>query len=140
MEGDTMISTQEKYKIIDLRTINDNKGILGFFEEGRDVPFSMVRGFFRTRVPKGAKPGGHAHHKSWQFHLCIGGTADVLIDDGTKRETIILEPGKALIVNKMVWSEFELSSLTTVLLVMSSDLYDKDDYIRDYNEFLKALR
>ncbi len=135
------INNKDKWVIIPFQNVVDDRGSLTVMQEGRDCPFHMRRLFMVYNVPTGVKRGGHAHHESLQIHFCLGGTAKISLDDGRKKAEIILDsPNKGLFVQPLVWSEFELSSPQTSLVVASSDAYDEKDYIRDYKKFLKLVR
>lgn len=130
------IRTDKSWQIIELSTKIDKRGSLTFIQEGGGCPFTMRRVFVVHNVPQGLKRGGHAHYESWQLHFCLNGLARVWIDDCKEKKEVVLDsPSQGLLVAPMVWSEFELSSLETILVVVSSNLYDPKDYIRDYDEF-----
>ncbi len=134
------VNTQEKWKIVPVPKIDDERGSLTFLEEGSDCPFTVKRVFIIYNVPAGMKRGGHAHRGSWQIHFCLGGTAKILLDDGKNKQEVLLDsPDKGLLVHPLVWSEFELSSPQASLVVASSDKYDAKDYIRNYEEFKKLV-
>ena len=135
-----MISTKNPWEVLSITTKVDERGSLTFLQEG-GCPFTMKRIFVVYNVPKGTRRGGHAHIDSWQMHFCINGFARVWLDDGKeKKEFLLNSPSMGLLVAPLVWSEFELSSPNTSLIVASSNLYSEKDYIRNHEEFLEAIR
>jgi UDP-2-acetamido-3-amino-2,3-dideoxy-glucuronate N-acetyltransferase len=123
-----------------LKSVADLRGSLtvGQFEE--DVPFAAKRYFVVFDVPTENVRGEHAHHRCRQFLVCVKGTVAVIVDDGIHREEIPLDrPNLGLYVPPLVWCIQYKYSGDAVLLVLTSDLYDPDDYIRDYEQFLALV-
>jgi dTDP-4-dehydrorhamnose 3,5-epimerase-like enzyme len=84
--------------------------------------------------------GEHAHKQCHQFLICVNGSCSVVVDDGTKRQEILLDrPGLGLYIPPMIWATQYKHSPDAVLLVFASEIYDPEDYIRDYQEFLDKL-
>lgn len=122
-------------RIIEFPLKRDQRGALCFFEAEKHIDFPVKRIFYVFDTPDGAVRGNHAHKESWQVHVCLGGSAAVEVDDGQKKETIILnQPNMGLIIGPMVWHSFELEK-GAHFFVASSNLYDENDYIRDYSQF-----
>jgi hypothetical protein len=68
--------------------------------------------------------------------ICLGGSCDIVLDDGSKREIVKLDnPGKALYLKPGLWREMQNFSVNSTLVVFASEEYDESDYIRDYDEF-----
>lgn len=123
--------------VLDLPKITDARGNLSFIEEHRHVPFGIKRVFYLYDVPTGEDRGAHAHHHHHQFLVCLSGSFDVEVDDGVDRRTIHLNrPWKGLHVPPMIWAAEKNFDAGSVCLVLSSDLFSEDDYIRDYDAFL----
>lgn len=128
-------------KILDLPKIEDIRGNLTFVEENRHIPFEMRRVYYLYDVPGGAARGGHAHKNLWQFMVAISGSFDVLLDDGRKQRTVMLNrPYQGLIICPMIWRELDNFSSGSVCMVIASELYDESDYYREYDDFIKAVR
>lgn len=124
-----------------LPVVNDLRGNLSFGEYGPHLPFLPKRYFLVFDVPSKEVRGEHAHKKLEQFLVCIKGSCSVVVDDGREREEITLDtPGIGLYVPPMVWATQYKYTSDAVLLVLASDLYDADDYIRDYDQFLDMAR
>ena len=131
-------TTIEDCKIIDLRKIQDPRGNLTPIEGGLDVPFDIKRVFYQYDVPGGESRGAHAHIKDQQFLIAISGSFEVMIDDGTNRDIIALkQPYYGLLVPPGIWSAEQGFSSGSVCLVLTDNGYEAEDYIRDYEEFLK---
>lgn len=109
-------------------------------ETGRQVPFQIQRLFWIYNTPANTVRGNHAHREGWQAHICLNGSASIKLDDGQSKEEVLLDsPSSGLVIGPMVWHSFSLSPGAT-LFVMTSNLYDERDYIRNYEEFLRLVR
>lgn len=130
-----------KLNIIDIRTVSTaGKGALSFLEAGKDVPFEIHRVYYTYGAPEGCKRGGHAHRSLKQILFCPYGQISIILDDGTERETVVLDsPSKGLVVEDMTWREMVWDIEGSVLVVAASGYYDEADYIRDYEVFLSEL-
>ncbi|NLV16851.1 MAG: WxcM-like domain-containing protein [Syntrophomonadaceae bacterium] len=120
-----------------LRKIENAHGSLTAIEGLRDIPFEIKRVYYIYAVAEGARRGFHAHHELRQVLICVHGSCKVLLDDGVTKAVVVLEdPGQGLYIGRMVWREMFDFSPDAVLLVLASDYYDEEDYIRSYDEFL----
>ena len=118
----------------------DLRGSLTFGEIHRQVPFEVKRYFLVFDVASEHIRGEHAHRTLHQFLVCVAGRCHVVTDDGTSRHEVVLDsPAKGVYIPPMVWSTEYKFTRDAVLLVLASEYYDSQDYIRDYNDFL-ALR
>lgn len=124
-------------EIIELSSFSDPRGKLVPIEFQKVIPFEVKRIFVVTNVPINEKRGAHAHKKCKQFFVCLAGSLDILLDDGSHHDIINLrEGGPGIYVPEMTWgSQFNYSS-GAILLVLASHIFDQQDYIHDYNEFL----
>lgn len=128
----------EQPKIIQLPKISDPRGNLSVIEESKDIPFKIERTYWIYDVPGGEKRGGHAYKENQEFIVALSGSFDVVLDDGKEKRTFSLNRSyNGLYVPKGMWREMENFSTNSLALVLSSTKYDKEDYIRDYQEFLK---
>lgn len=128
-------------KVIALPQKKDPRGNLTFIEENRHIPFDIKRVFYLYDVPTEESRGAHAHRTLHQFIICLAGSFDVAIDDGEFQATIHLNrPWKGLHIPPMIWAAEVNFDPGSVCLVLASDLYNADDYIRDYDLFLAATR
>lgn len=113
------------------------KGDISIVENGITVPFDTKRVYYLYDVPGGVNRGGHAHKKLRQLIVAASGSFTVVLDDGiVKRSFILNRPYMGLYVVPGIWRVLEDFSSGSVCLVLASEKYDPDDYIRDYNEFL----
>lgn len=125
-----------KCKIIDLPKISDTRGNLTFIEENKHIPFEIKRVYYIYDVPGGESRGGHAHKRLQQFIVAASGSFDVIVDDGIKRKRFNLNRAYyGLYIPPMIWRELNNFSSGAVCLVLASELYEEDDYIRDYETF-----
>lgn len=128
------------YKIIDIPKINNTKGNIGVIENDT-IPFDVKRVFYLFDVPSGAKRGGHANKKTNQVLIAISGSFDVVLKDGNSKETITLNrPDKGLLIENNIWRELENFSSGSVCLVLASEEFSEDDYIRNYKEYLGFVK
>lgn len=129
-----------KYKIIDIPKINNTKGNIGVIEN-ETIPFEVKRVYYLFDVPSGAKRGGHAHKKLKQVLIAISGSFDVVLKDGKIKEVITLNrPDKGLLIENNIWRELENFSSGSVCLVLASEEFSEDDYIRSYKEYLSFVK
>lgn len=125
-------------KWIDFRARGDERGFLTAIEFGKDVPFEVKRVYYLTGLSIDLPRGFHAHKKLEQLAVCISGSCRILLDNGDKKEWVLLDsPFKALRIEPMVWHEMHNFSDNCILLVLASEYYEELDYIRDYQEFNK---
>ncbi len=128
-------------RIIELPKITDPRGNLTFVEGGRHIPFGIQRVYYLYDVPGGATRGGHAHKALHQLIVAMAGSFDVLLDDGKEKCRFHLNRSYVgLYVCPMIWRELDNFSSGGVCMVLASNLYDPDDYYRDYDLFLNALK
>jgi hypothetical protein len=123
-------------KIINIPKIEDPRGNLSVIEHDV-VPFDIKRVYYLYDVPAGAERGGHAHKKLQQFLVALAGSFDVVLNDGKNEKTIILnKPFEGLLITNGIWRELKNFSSGAVCLVVASDVFEEEDYIREFDEFL----
>lgn len=126
-------------KIIDIPKIERPEGNIGVVEK-EVIPFDIKRVYYLFDVPSSAKRGGHAHKSLSQVLIALSGSFDVVLKDGNSTETITLnKPDKGLLIDCTIWRELENFSSGSVCLVLASDIYKEDDYIRDYEQFINYV-
>ncbi len=118
----------------------DDRGQLVALEEYKDIPFTIKRVYFMYDTVTGVVRGQHAHRKLEQILVCIHGSCKVRLDNGKEKKVVPLEkPYEGLYIAHNIWREMFDFSPDAVLLVFASELYDENDYIRDYDEFLRMI-
>ena len=131
----------EQCRIIELPKISDPRGNLTFVEGQHHIPFSIERVYYLYDVPGGAERGGHGHKALHQLIVAMSGSFDVLLDDGgTQKRFHLNRSYYGLYVCPMIWRELDNFSSGSVCMVLASNLYDEDDYYRNYDLFLQAAR
>jgi hypothetical protein len=127
--------------LINLPKITDPRGNLSVIEGGVQIPFDIKRVFYLYDVPTGADRGAHAHKKLHQFLICLSGSFDVSLDDGDNKNLIHLNrPWQGLHIPPMIWAAEINFDPGSVCLVLASDKYDENDYYRNYEDYLNALK
>jgi len=124
--------------LIDLSKIENRSGNITVIENNLDIPFEVKRIFYLYDIPGGESRGAHTHKECHQFLVSASGSFEVHLDDGINKKTVMLnQPYTGLNVPPGIWaSEINFSS-GAICLVMTSHKFNEDDYIRDYQDFLK---
>ncbi|MGL5694285.1 MAG: sugar 3,4-ketoisomerase [Peptostreptococcaceae bacterium] len=117
---------------------NNDIGYLVALEENNQIPFEIKRIYYSHSVPKDVVRGNHAHKKLQQVLICLNGNLKIKCSNGKEEKIYYLnDNNKGLYMGPMTWREIYNYNEYTVLLVIVSEYYDENDYIRDYDEFLK---
>jgi dTDP-4-dehydrorhamnose 3,5-epimerase-like enzyme len=125
-------------KLLQMPRVSDIRGALSVGEFSKFLPFDVKRYFLVFDVPSIETRGAHAHKDCHQFLICVKGNCAVVADDGLSRQEFELDrPDAGLYIPPMVWGIQYKYSHDAVLLVFASHPYDPDDYIRNYDQFLK---
>ena len=126
--------------IIELPRVSDPRGNLTFAEEQQLVPFDIKRAYWVYDVPAGESRGGHAHKRLQQLVIAVNGSFTVTLDNGYERRSVLLNHHwQGLVIDVNTWRTLDDFSSGAVCLVLASEHYDEDDYIYDYDEFLKYI-
>ncbi len=124
--------------LIDLPKIIDSRGNLAVIEK-QAIPFSFKRVYYLYDVRSDAVRGGHSHKIQHKFLIPLSGSFDVVLDDGSEKKILNLnKPDTGLLIPNGIWRELENFSAGAVCLALASDVYDEEDYIRNYKDFLKS--
>ncbi len=127
-------------KLLDIKTLGDERGRLIALENDKSVPFAIKRVYYLTDTQPGVPRGFHAHRELTQVAVCVSGRCLMKMDDGRTQEEVWLDaPNKAIVIDKMIWHEMHDFSADCVLLVLASDFYDEQDYIRNYEAFVEQV-
>jgi hypothetical protein len=123
-----------------LRAADDLRGTLSVAEVGPDIPFEVKRFFAVYDVPSKSVRGERAHRTCKQFLVCIRGSVSLVVDDGHQRAEMILDrPTVGVHVSNMIWTVLYRHTEDAMMLNFASEHYDRADYIRDYDEFLRLI-
>lgn len=129
-------------KVVHIKTIPTvDSGELSFFETNHDIPFDIKRMYYISKVPEGVRRGFHAHKELKQLLFCPYGRIQLILENKNGREEIELsDPSIGVIIDQPTWREMLWLEKNSVLCVAASDFYKIEDYIRDYEEFLKFIK
>ncbi|WP_333596221.1 sugar 3,4-ketoisomerase [Schleiferia thermophila] len=131
----------QKPEIINLPKFEDPRGNLSFIEEFKHIPFKIERVYWIYDVPGGQVRGGHAFKKQQEFIVALSGSFDVVVDDGTIKQTFSLNRSYyGLYIPAGYWRQMQNFSTNSLAVVLSSTHYSEEDYIRDYKNFLEYLQ
>lgn len=126
--------------LIDFSKLGDERGQLVSLEGSRNIPFDIQRVYYMTGLSPDLARGFHAHRQLQQIAICLHGSCRFVLDNGCSREEVVLDrPTQGLLVGDMIWREIHDFSECCVLLVLASEHYDEQDYIRSYDEFLNGI-
>lgn len=127
-------------QIINIPVVEDTRGNLAFIQENT-IPFVFKRVYYLFDVPSSAYRGGHSHKMQEEFLIALSGSFEVIIDNGFEKKLYFLnKPNVGLHIPKGYWRELQNFSSGAVCLVLNSDVFLEEDYIRDYNEFLETKK
>lgn len=128
-------------KLINLPKIEDPRGNLSFIEEENHIPFKIKRVYWIYDVPGGQVRGGHAFKKQKEFVVALSGSFDVVVHDGKEEKQFQLNRSYyGLYIPNKLWRQMKNFSTNALALVISSTEFDKNDYIRDFEEFKTTLK
>lgn len=124
--------------MIDLPKVTDPRGNLSFIQNSDQIPFDIQRTYWIYDVPGGMFRNGHAFRTQHEFIVALSGSFDVVLHDGFEEKRIHLSRSYyGLYVPPMTWRSIDNFSTNSVAMVLSSTLYDENDYIRDFEDFQK---
>lgn len=134
----------EQYNVFDCsiieldRHFDKRHGNLSVVENGKTLPFDVKRVYYLYDIPGGESRGAHAHRELEQLIIAASGSFTVTLDDGKcKRSFFLNRPYQGLYVKPGLWRDLVDFSSGAVVMVLASEIYKKEDYIRDYSEFIK---
>lgn len=126
-------------QLIDIPKIEDYRGNIAVVEKDT-IPFDCKRVYYLFDIPSTARRGGHAHRQQQELLVALSGSFDVILNDGLESKTVTLnKPDKGLLIRENVWRELENFSSGAVCLVLASDVFDEEDYIRSFDEFKQSM-
>jgi len=125
-------------KLIELPKILDERGNLSFFENEKQIPFSIARIYWIYDVPGGATRGGHAYKTLEEVIVALSGSFDIVLNDGREEKVFSLNRSyTGLYLPKMIWRRLENFSTNSLALIVANQPYDEEEYIRDFDIFLE---
>lgn len=131
---------KELGRIITLHTISDPRGNLTVAEENIELPFDLKRAYWITDVPKDSSRGGHSHKRLKQVLIAVHGSFTVSLDNGKEKKKYLLDkPTEGLFIDTEIWRTLDDFSAGAVCLVLASELYEPEDYLYEYDEFLEYV-
>jgi mannose-6-phosphate isomerase-like protein (cupin superfamily) len=105
--------------------------------EGNAIPFEMKRVYYLYDIPSGGRRGGHSHINCQELLVALSGSFDVILNDGSEQKTVTLnKPNQGLLIPNGIWRELENFSSGSVCLVFASEVFEEEDYIRDFETFI----
>ena len=123
--------------LIEMSKIHSNAGNITVVENGGNIPFDVERIYYLYDIPGGESRGGHAHYKLNQYIIAASGAFDVILCDGLNKKKFTLNtPSMALNIVPGLWRELDNFSSGSICLILASNKFDENDYVRDYNKFL----
>ena len=132
------MTTVNDCRLLDLPRIVREEGSITPIEGGKNVPFEIARVYYLYDVPGGASRGGHAHKELLQLMVSVMGSFDVVLDDGFTRRRVSLNRGYyGLYLPNLIWRELENFSSGAICVVLASQPYEADEYIREYSNFIQ---
>ena len=127
--------------VITLPKVHNRAGNITALNNSADLPFDVHRVYYLYDIPGGEVRGGHAHKELHQLIVAVSGSFDITLDDGLNKKTVSLNrPYHGLYVTPGIWRNLSNFSSGAVCLVLASHIYDENDYVRDYTEFVNWKR
>lgn len=131
---------KELGRIITLPKIFDPRGNLTVAEGETHIPFAIARTYWTYDVPGGESRGGHAHKECQEFIIAASGSFSVTLDNGEQKKTYHLNhPWEGLFVDVNIWRTLDDFSSGSLCLVLASQKFKEEDYIREYDEYLRFI-
>lgn len=129
------------FEVLDFKEYGDERGNLVVAEGGgMDIPFDIKRVFYMYGSDPDIVRGQHANRYTEFVMINVSGSSKVLVDDGKNKTVIELnKPRQGLYLGKMIWKDMYDFSSDSVLLVLASEHYQEDEYIRNYEDFIEEI-
>ncbi|MDE7154601.1 MAG: FdtA/QdtA family cupin domain-containing protein [Muribaculaceae bacterium] len=132
------ISSLDNCRIVELPRIRHDNGSLTFFQNSADALFTVRRVFYLYDIPGDSERGGHSHHEAQELIVALSGCFDVVLNDGHQSRRFTLNrPYRGLYIPAGIWRELNNFSSGSVCLVLTSEKFDEEDYVREFDRFLE---
>lgn len=132
-----VVSSIHNCNVMDLSKVHNRAGNITIYQNGKPQLFDAKRIYYLYDVPGGSERGGHAHKALYQLVIAASGSFDVVLDDRRNKKIVELNrPYYGLLVVPGIWRELVNFSSGAICLVLASEKFIEEDYIRDYDEFL----
>ncbi|EFN7723508.1 WxcM-like domain-containing protein, partial [Escherichia coli] len=119
----------------------DERGMLVALEQAKNIPFEIKRVYYMFGTQGNVRRGYHAHKKIRQVAIPLNGSCRFHLDNGREKIDVVLDdPALGLLIEPGVWHEMYDYSKNCILLVLASDIYDENDYIRNYEDFMRSVK
>ena len=131
----------KKYYLINFQQHGDERGMLVALEQTKEIPFQIKRVYYMFDTVPSCRRGYHSHRNLQQVLICVHGSCCIHVDDGHSSEEVVLDsPCVGLYLANNVWREMYNFSEGAVLISLASELYDENDYQRDYQSFIETVK
>ncbi|HHN8883341.1 TPA: FdtA/QdtA family cupin domain-containing protein [Escherichia coli] len=128
-------------EFIPLQKHGDERGMLVALEQTKNIPFEIKRVYYMFGTQGNVRRGYHAHKKIRQVAIPLNGSCRFHLDNGREKIDVVLDdPALGLLIEPGVWHEMYDYSKNCILLVLASDIYDENDYIRNYEDFMRSVK
>ena len=139
--GNEIGGSVDKMKLIEFKINGDKRGSLISLEGNKNIPFEIKRIYYIYGANDSLPRGFHAHKKLKQVIIALSGAVTLILENSHGKKVIVLDsPNKGILIDTICWREMHSFTKDCGLLVLASDIYDKDDYINDYLEFKKIIQ
>lgn len=129
------------FKWVSFKEIGKDHGKLIAIESGLDTPFQIKRVYYLTSLNPAIPRGFHAHKELVQIAFCLAGSCDMVFDSGSEKQTVRMDnPSRGILIKPLIWHEMHNFSEDCVFMVLASEHYDEQDYLRDYDDFLRYVK
>lgn len=129
------MTTINNVQVIDITKVHDTRGNLSVIQ-GETLPFEMKRVYYLYDIPSGGRRGGHSHVDCQELLVALSGSFDVIVNDGNEQKKFTLnKPNVGLLIVNGIWRELENFSSGSVCLVLASEVFKEEDYIRNFEDY-----